>query len=151
MSNFEGWINIRRLPFNKWTNETFHSTGSMCGGTVQIDPHTKDLSNLFEARIRVKPQSSWNSASGLSKLKINGSLSNHPQFTIRRRNKKLRTKSNNDDLNRSSKAATNPNNRYKQKFNGQSQSNQIPSQATLGKTVVTTKRSHGPPTKLRLW
>lgn len=51
-TNFNGWRSIRGLPFNRWNPHNFHSTGRICGGTIEIHPQTLNFSIIFAAKVK---------------------------------------------------------------------------------------------------
>ncbi|RVW98565.1 hypothetical protein CK203_032250 [Vitis vinifera] len=50
----EVWVRVVGLPLHCWSEELFKSIGDCCGGLVEVDEDTKNLSQLQWARILVK-------------------------------------------------------------------------------------------------
>ncbi|WKA00682.1 hypothetical protein VitviT2T_019018 [Vitis vinifera] len=50
----EVWVRVVGLPLHCWSEEMFKSIGDCCGGLVEVDEDTKNLSQLQWARILVK-------------------------------------------------------------------------------------------------
>lgn len=52
-SRFRGWISIRGLPFDLWTDENFGTTAKLFGRLIEVDEKTQNHDNLSQAKIRV--------------------------------------------------------------------------------------------------
>ena len=50
----EVWVRVVGLPLHYWSGEMFKRIGDCCGGFVEVDEETKNLSQLQWARILVK-------------------------------------------------------------------------------------------------
>ncbi|XP_040361661.1 uncharacterized protein LOC121049149 [Rosa chinensis] len=52
--SYGGWIAVKGLPLQWWSQKYFKQIGDTCGGLLEVDNRTEGFKHLFEARIRVR-------------------------------------------------------------------------------------------------
>ncbi|KAA0040039.1 hypothetical protein E6C27_scaffold366G00060 [Cucumis melo var. makuwa] len=52
--SYGGWIKVRGVPLHAWNLESFIQIGDACGGFVEVAKETRELTDIFEASIKIK-------------------------------------------------------------------------------------------------